>query len=513
MVESSQGYSDFRKSIRDALIPFRQLGMEITQDQIEIIINSKVDQYVEVISNEIGKSKKLVKPILERNKTWNRANEDNFSTKSVAYKAEEYSALTGEVPADDSDGDFVRESTDIKEYDIPFVKGISLIHKVREVQALVGFSRLEPVEKDGDEKMHKIKMVDVKEKDTRWYPGYEVRGEGIFIEFDDDAIGLWRTENSELSRRVQLLNENYSKSYYGSRRTRNITSKMLLLHTLSHVLMKQLSFECGYNIASLKERIYCSEPSEGRSMSGIFIYTASGDSEGTMGGLVRQGRPDVFSKVFKKAIDNSLTCSNDPVCSLSQGQGRDSLNLSACYSCTLVPETSCEEFNVFLDRGMVVGTFEHPELGFYSDFVNNWNREYKNHEGKRSNPKEEKKENNTTSEIIIKDYGVLESTHLSVWENLLQFVNLSEKEKVSDLISNIEKFDGLEIPGCDGTFSLISSMEDYGVDLIWRKSKVMVFSSDNKEEYNIASKSDWKCFNLEDEKFGWQKLLEELKED
>lgn len=82
-------------------------------------------------------------------------------------------------------------------------------------------------------------------------------------------------------------------------------------------------------------------------MSGILIYTASGDSEGTMGGLVRQGRPDTFPTIFKRAIESAMTCSNDPVCSLSMGQGRDSLNLSACYACTLVPETSCEEFNVF----------------------------------------------------------------------------------------------------------------------------------------------------------------------
>ena len=86
-------------------------------------------------------------------------------------------------------------------------------------------------------------------------------------------------------------------------------------------------------------------------MSGIFIYTASGDSEGTMGGLVRQGHSDSFPGIFKKAMEEAMTCSNDPVCSLSMGQGRDSLNLSACYSCSLIPETSCEEFNIFFGQG------------------------------------------------------------------------------------------------------------------------------------------------------------------
>mgnify|MGYP000411733601 FL=1 len=101
-------------------------------------------------------------------------------------------------------------------------------------------------------------------------------------------------------------------------------------------------------------------------MSGIFIYTASGDSEGTMGGLVRQGHSDSFPGIFKKAMEEAMTCSNDPVCSLSMGQGRDSLNLSACYSCSLIPETSCEEFNIFLDRGTIVGTYENRRMGFYS---------------------------------------------------------------------------------------------------------------------------------------------------
>ena len=106
----------------------------------------------------------------------------------------------------------------------------------------------------------------------------------------------------------------------------------------------------------MKERLYCSEIADGKHMSGIFIYTASGDSEGTMGGLVRQGCADTFPGIFKKAMEEAMTCSNDPVCGLSMGQGRDSLNLSACYSCCLIPETSCEEFNIFLDRGTIVGT-------------------------------------------------------------------------------------------------------------------------------------------------------------
>ena len=58
-----------------------------------------------------------------------------------------------------------------------------------------------------------------------------------------------------------------------------------MLHTLSHLLISQLSFECGYSVASLSERLYCSNKEDNKEMSGIFIYTANGDSEGTLGGL------------------------------------------------------------------------------------------------------------------------------------------------------------------------------------------------------------------------------------
>ena len=94
---------------------------------------------------------------------------------------------------------------------------------------------------------------------------------------------------------------------------------------------------------------------------------ASGDAEGTLGGLVRQGRPDAFPRILRKAIANARTCSNDPVCIMSRGQGRDSLNLAACHACGLLPETCCEERNAFLDRGVIVGTYESPEIGFWND--------------------------------------------------------------------------------------------------------------------------------------------------
>ena len=259
-------------------------------------------------------------------------------------------------------GDFSREEMDVAEYNIPHIKAISLIDKVRVVNALIGFSRIQPAMTSGDNG-----FVDVKEPATRWYPAYEVRGEGIFIEFDQDEIDAWIAANLSVVERAARLNTNYAVSFIGKNHPRTITPKFVMLHTLSHLLISQLSFECGYSIASLSERMYCSEKSDGKKMAGIFIYTASGDAEGTLGGLVRQGQPDAFPRIIKKAIASAKTCSNDPVCIMSRGQGRDSLNLAACHASGFLPETCCEERNAFLDRGMIVGTYENPEMGFWND--------------------------------------------------------------------------------------------------------------------------------------------------
>ncbi len=323
-------------------------------------INRKLSEWTEKIALEIGAPENDVEKILRRK--WLEDYESSDVT-SIQYKMEEYDALSGNIGSGSgSFGDFSREAMDVTQYGIPHLKSVSLIDKVRVVRALVGFSRINPVASMEDEF-----FVSVKEPNTPFYPANEVRGEGIFIEFDNDDISDWIESNPEVANRTTQLNENYATSYFGSRYPRQITPKFVLLHSLSHLLISQLSFECGYNVASLSEKIYCSEKTDGKEMSGIFIYTASGDAEGTLGGLVRQGRPDTFPLIFRKAIRNARTCSNDPICITSRGQGRDSLNLAACYSCAMLPETSCEENNTFLDRGMIVGLFSDRRVGFWNE--------------------------------------------------------------------------------------------------------------------------------------------------
>lgn len=328
-------------------------------------ITQKLSKWAENIALEIGEPNSNVETILKRK--WLDECKAEIDVNSVKYRAEEYEALSGEINTPSGFlGDFSREGIrkELFQDKLPHIKAVSLIDKVRVVNALIGFSRINPVSgKDDDGFVH------IKESETRWYPAYEVRGEGIFIEFEQADIDQWIINNPAVAERAKKINDNYARSFIGQNHPRVITPKFVLLHTISHLLIKQLSFECGYSIANLSERIYCANEIEGKQMAGIFIYTASGDSEGTLGGLVRQGKPDAFPRIFKKAIISAKTCSNDPVCIFSKGQGRESLNLAACHACALLPETCCEERNSFLDRGLIIGTFNDYNLGFYMDLL------------------------------------------------------------------------------------------------------------------------------------------------
>ncbi len=334
----------------------------------------KIKRRIEGWAHEIAIQKSLdeidVIRILERKLLHYEDDEKTeYRTDSIRYRAEEFDALTGVITSINESRDFLLEKIDAERYKIPGVKGVSLIHKIREVRAMTGFTRINPPG-SSDLGQGTFGFVHVKETETRWYPAYEVRGEGIFLEFDEESIESWISRCPEVVRRAHTLSANYELTLQSESSPKVITPKFLLLHTISHLLIRQMSFECGYSVASLRERIYCSSYEEGKEMAGIFIYTANGDSEGTLGGLVRQGYPDCLPQVYKKAIENSSVCSNDPVCiSTEDGQGRDVLNLAACHACTLIPETSCEEFNMFLDRGVVAGTFMNKSIGFYSNWI------------------------------------------------------------------------------------------------------------------------------------------------
>lgn len=294
----------------------------------------------------------------------------------VEYRNDEYRALGGNIKIGQKDSkNFSIEVIAAKEYKIYGIKKVTLAHRLREIRTLVSFSRINPVERNyfgdmGEDIEDRSFSMRIAEKaDREWLPAVEVRGEGIFLMFDMNSINKWKN-NKEIKKRSSQINLRFSELCRMYRRPlRTISSLFLLLHTFAHVLMRQLSFECGYSTASLRERIYCYDGPNSQTMAGILIYTATGDSEGSMGGLVRQGRLDKLSEIIAKAIRNASWCSSDPACIENSGQGLGSLNLAACYACVLLPETSCEVSNRFLDRAMLIGLPDNPEIGFFSSLL------------------------------------------------------------------------------------------------------------------------------------------------
>jgi hypothetical protein len=195
-----------------------------------------------------------------------------------------------------------------------------------------------------------------------WLPAKQTKGEGIYLQFSDALLRKWESRQSVVSRVSKFTNTEFSDSF----RSVQLSPRYAMIHTFSHLLIKQLVFYCGYSQASLKERLYVSDGVQ--SMSGLLIYTASGDSEGTLGGLVRMGKPGFLEQIVEQALREAEWCSNDPVCSESgevQEDGDVINRLSACYACGLIPETACESFNLFLDRSLIVGDLLAQDLAFF----------------------------------------------------------------------------------------------------------------------------------------------------
>ena len=181
-----------------------------------------------------------------------------------------------------------------------------------------------------------------------WLPAIELYGEGIFLALDEDRLKVWEQTPAVVSRLNRLL-PRFTQS--GRDDPNPLTTRFMLLHTLSHLLMRQIESEGGYPAASLIERIYCSSAPE--PMAGILIHVAVPDIAGSLGGLAELSEPRRFLGILIRALEHSRWCSLDPVCSEHEGQGPGLLNRAACHACALVPEPACEYGNTLLDRGFV----------------------------------------------------------------------------------------------------------------------------------------------------------------
>lgn len=284
----------------------------------------------------------------------------------TGFRRQEYDTLVGAADYDQ----LVLKPADLRSYSAAFSRyfeHVTLVHKLRETRTLTGFTR---VFADTDRDPAELqRMLRLEEAQERWLPAYVVFGEGIFLTLNERRLRKWEAR-IDVQQRVQPLVARFCTMLQNRHlRDRRVGPRFVLLHTLAHLLINRLTFECGYGSASLRERLYVSEHPEAP-MAGILIYTAAGDAEGTLGGLVRMGKPGRLEPVLFRALSGARWCSADPVCmemGQSGGQGPDSLNLAACHGCSLVPETACEEFNRLLDRGLVTGTFDRSAVGYFSE--------------------------------------------------------------------------------------------------------------------------------------------------
>lgn len=229
--------------------------------------------------------------------------------------------------------------------------------RLREVRALIGFSRLLP---------EKAKLRPGLDHDVDFLPAIEVFGEGIFIGLSEASVRAWEAQ-PDVIRAASEIERRRLKSLIGPR-LKAASPRYLLLHTLAHLMIRQLTFECGYSSSSIRERIYARLPESGDPQAGILIYTAAGDTEGTLGGLVRQGEPPRLYRTILAALERGSWCSSDPICRESGAQGFEGLNRGACHACSLVAETSCDSANALLDRSFVVGGSRGVE-GFFGEVL------------------------------------------------------------------------------------------------------------------------------------------------
>ena len=230
--------------------------------------------------------------------------------------------------------------------------------RLREVRALRGFTRIESgfdIGELADVAELQVDMAPLGPARLRWRPAVELRGEGVFLSLDEEAVRTWENQ-AEIAQQGELLSsmlEEYQADRSGIH-SPFPGMRYVLLHSLAHALIRRLCLNAGYSSSALRERIYST--SGDTPMAGLLIYTASSDSEGSLGGLVDQAAPERFGPVLRDALRDAGMCAQDPLCGAGELSGATWLNGSACHACLLLSETSCEARNRFLDRAVLADT-------------------------------------------------------------------------------------------------------------------------------------------------------------
>jgi len=258
------------------------------------------------------------------------ADDEDFVT---VHKSDEFHALHDEI-----------KSSELKSI-IKMIDNHIVATRLREIQVFKGFYR---AQREEDDNLIPPDIVG----ESNWLPAIELFGEGIFFTIDENILSKWESIPS-VRKRADYILKKYETSEVNLHTDIEITPRFLLLHTLAHLLIRELESTAGYPAASLKERVYCSRD---KKMAGILIYTTVADIIGSLGGIVESAEPKEFLTLLDGAFKHARWCSLDPVCTEHQGQGPGWLNRAACHACCLIPEPSCDYGNVFLDRVFIKGS-------------------------------------------------------------------------------------------------------------------------------------------------------------
>lgn len=452
----------------DALKNFEALG----QDAFELYLNS-------TFSSQFGQQYSIDEMLAAYRALIAEQNEEYVTEGS--YREEEYRALCHpdwvHTEPEVFDGTCISIDDYSSEIMSEVVESVTLVTTLKETKALVGFMRLYPDHNDGLSFAKRRRSLSRNNKD--WTLASQMTGEGIFLKLKADAISQWQSLESvdrrigRMQQQLDMWNRQRLKNDNTETKDSPINPAYVLIHTLSHILMLTITKECGYPTASVRERIYCDRYIDENdchdSMLGLLIYTASEDSAGSLGGLVRAGKPGRFEPIFERAIIGAQWCSSDPVCIESPGQGPGSCNLAACYSCALVPETSCEFGNRMLDRGMLVGTLQDKTVGIFADVLDLSGNALRCRA--------------STIRYELRQMGnadLSETAFSDVCRSIIPYANHDESVFLQELI---KLSDGRKIETPRTDCSLFSNDAEAEPSLIWERSRIALLLRDDEEDF------------------------------
>ena len=346
----------------------------LSKKNIELIKASfdkgmNVKQIVEGLENfqgiKIGE--KVIQKLIDSNFS---LEEFEQSKSENEYRYDEYKFIT-EKDNEDIEGKLIFSKVNRNYYQNTLIKSVYKMSKIKMTSVQTSYTRQEPIsiesylEDNEEETKKKVpiikKFTSWKGKNTKYLPAVESYGEGVFFEFNDDVLNEWISNNPKIEERIEEIERNHRNLETNLNKDLIITPKYVLIHTFSHLIIKELEYLCGYPSTSIQERIYIDNELK---MNGVLIYTVAG-TEGSYGGITSICDSEQIGKLIVSAMMRATDCATDPICYHSDGQGVGKLNLSACFSCTLLPETSCEMFNSYLDRRILID----KEYGYFKDLL------------------------------------------------------------------------------------------------------------------------------------------------